>query len=187
VSGTERIFKWWIVSEKYAFFLDRDGVLNYSGKRPPNCPDELRLIAGVGWAIKRLNELGFYVFVVTNQGGVGLGYMSAADLEAIHSKLKAEIAQAGGYIDDIMACTHAPHSGCKCRKPQPGMILALAKKHGIDLNGSYTVGDRWMDIAAGKNAGTKTIFIGEPSQVPDKVDLVSSSLAAAVATLFGSQ
>ncbi|HHX02436.1 MAG TPA: HAD family hydrolase [Firmicutes bacterium] len=176
--------------KKRAFFLDRDGVLNHSiahrgRQRPPNKPDELRFIDGVGPAIRRLNRLGFYVFVVTNQGGVGLGYMSLSDLDQIHAKLVDHVQRSGGVIHQIKVCTHKPKADCECRKPKPGMLLELAAEYDLDLSESYMVGDRSIDIEAGKRAGTKTIFIGSEVEAPPDVDLVSPSLAQAVEVLFG--
>lgn len=186
-----RVF-WQIEGEdlkKRAFFLDRDGVVNHSishrgRQRPPNRPEELRLIDGVGDAIKRLNQLGYYVFVVTNQGGVGLGFMSESDLDQIHEELVGQVRCQGGVIDQIKACTHRPKAGCDCRKPKPGMLLELAAEYDLDLSESYMVGDRSMDIEAGKRAGTKTIFIGPPAEAPPDVDLASLSLVQAVEILF---
>lgn len=163
-----------------ALFLDRDGVLNIFDQIPPNKPEQLELFPGVGKAIAQLNQAGFYVFVVTNQGGVGLGYMTEADLEDVHQKLRDEVKQDGGYFDEIRACTHKPRSGCSCRKPKPGMILELARKYKINLKNSYMVGDREMDIEAGKAAGTKTVFIGRKVAAPDGVDYISSDLLSVV-------
>lgn len=167
-----------------AFFLDRDGVLNISNGHPPNNADELVMIPKVGQAVRKLNELGYRVFVITNQGGVGLGYFTLASLQEIHRKLLQEVGKDGAYIDQIMACIHKPHSGCSCRKPKPGMIIALADQYQIDLSNSYTVGDRDVDIIAGQAAGTKTIYIGSKNQAPEGVDLVSPNLLAAVNTLL---
>lgn len=157
--------------KKKAVFLDRDGVLNKSiGARPPNHVGELTLFPGVPEAVALLNEAGFLVFVVTNQGGVGLGYMTPQELEEIHRKLADEVAQAGGHFTEIMACIHKPRAGCACRKPKPGMLLTLADKYNVDLGQSFMIGDRDMDIEAGRAAGTTTILIasGEKThQVPD--------------------
>lgn len=170
-----------MTQKKRAVFLDRDGVLNKSiGNRPPNDRSELVLFPGVPQAVAELNRAGFLVFVVTNQGGVGLGYMTAGDLAGIHEKLAQEVAGAGGHFTEMMACTHRPKSGCSCRKPKPGMLLTLAEKHDVDLPRSFMVGDRDMDIAAGKAAGTKTILIAsdeKTEQVPDYTypDLLTAS------------
>jgi D-glycero-D-manno-heptose 1,7-bisphosphate phosphatase len=152
---------------KKAVFLDRDGVINEvltNRVKFVNNPNQFYLLEGVGKAIQLLNEANFAVFVVTNQGGIGLGYMKEKMLERIHQKMKDELALEGAYIDDIAYCPHKPHEGCECRKPKPNMILSLAKKHGIVLSESYMVGDRNVDIEAGKKAGTKTILIGKDQE-----------------------
>nr|NLJ03283.1 HAD family hydrolase [Bacillota bacterium] len=160
-----------MAEKKRAVFLDRDGVLNKSlGRRPPNNPEELVLFPGVPEAVARLNEAGLLTFVVTNQGGVALGYMTPEELDKIHNRLAEEVAKGGGIFTEIMACTHRPRAGCACRKPKPGMLLALAEKYNVDLRRSFMVGDRDMDIEAGKAAGATTILIEsdeKTGQVPD--------------------
>ena len=143
-----------------AVFLDRDGVIN-DHVRYVNTPDDLILFPGVGKAIAQLNQAGFKVFVVTNQGGVGLGFMKEENLHAIHDKMERLLREEQAELQEIAYCPHKPKEGCACRKPEPQMILDLAKKHDIDLAQSYMVGDRDTDIYAGQKAGTKTIFIGD--------------------------
>ncbi len=163
-----------------AVFLDRDGVLNKSYKfRPPNSPEELILLPGVPEAIRRLNAAGYLVFVVTNQGGVGLGYMTQETLDAIHEKLVQEVAKGGGTFTEIAACTHKPKEGCACRKPKPGLILDLAEKYSVDLEQSFMVGDRDVDIQAGKAAGTRTILIKSREQTTEEADYTCKSLLEA--------
>ncbi len=163
-----------------AVFLDRDGTLNRSiGKRPPNTPDELEMLPGAAEAVAQLHASGFKIFVVTNQGGVGLGYMTKKELDAIHDRLREEIEQAGGKIDAIAACTHKPWAKCGCRKPKPGMILQLAKEYNIDLAVSFMIGDREMDIQAGQAAGTTTILVGDEDISPTVPDHKVRDLAAA--------
>ncbi len=143
-----------------AVFLDRDGVINKScGGRPPNHGGELQLFPGVPEAVSNLNKAGFLVFVVTNQGGVGLGYMTPQDLAAIHEKIRREVKKAGGEITEFRACTHRPNEGCRCRKPLPGMLTSLAAKYNVDLKRSYMIGDQKQDLAAGRAARTATILI----------------------------
>lgn len=145
-----------------AIFLDRDGVINeVLSKRVKfvNTAGDFHLLPGVGEGIRKLNDAGWKVFVVTNQGGIGLGYMSEEALEAVHREMEDQLAGYGAVIDDIAYCPHMPQSDCRCRKPKPGMLLDLSKKHDTDLASSYMVGDRKPDIEAGRNAGTKTVFI----------------------------
>lgn len=144
-------------------FLDRDGVINEvlsDRVKFVNRPDDFYLLDGVGKAIKVFNDMGFFVFVVTNQGGIGLGYMAESDLTDVQNQMEADLAEFGATIDDIAYCPHKPHANCPCRKPKPQMILNLVEKHHVNLDESYMVGDREPDIEAGKRAGTKTVLLG---------------------------
>lgn len=166
---------------KKAVFLDRDGVINEvlsERVKFVNQPSQLFLLEGVGKAVKLLYDKGFTIFVVTNQGGVGLGYMKEEMLQRIHNKMIKEIEEEGGRIKEVAYCAHAPYAGCSCRKPEPEMITSLAVKYGISLENSYMIGDRDVDILAGKGAGTKTILIGSEDHGADKS--FESLLSAAV-------
>jgi D-glycero-D-manno-heptose 1,7-bisphosphate phosphatase len=81
-------------------------------------------------------------------------------LQEIHAKMERELAKEGAKLVEVSACIHVPHAGCACRKPEAGMLLALAEKYEIDLASSYMIGDRDVDIQAGKRAGTLTILVG---------------------------
>ena len=151
------------MDEQKAIFLDRDGVINEvlnERVKFVNEPEQLFILDGVATAIKKFNDARYKVFVVTNQGGIGLGYMTTEQLERIHEQMKKDLAKEGARIDDIAFCPHKPYEGCPCRKPSPKMLLDLAMKHQIDLKRSYMVGDRAPDIEAGQRAGTKTVHIG---------------------------
>ncbi|MGG3916189.1 D-glycero-alpha-D-manno-heptose-1,7-bisphosphate 7-phosphatase [Rossellomorea vietnamensis] len=165
-----------------AVFLDRDGVINeVKTKRVGfvNRPDQFYFLEGVPEAIKALSESGFLLFVVTNQGGVGLGYLSHDDLDSIHDYMVNEIKQAGGFIQEVSCCTHKPHAGCSCRKPEPGMLLELAEKYGIDLAGSFMIGDRDVDIEAGNKAGCTTILLNGNSSPTYNADYIFPDLLSA--------
>ncbi len=162
-----------------AIFLDRDGVINeVKTKRVKfvNRPDQMYLLEGVPEAIKIFSQNNYKNFVVTNQGGVGLGYLSKDELNNIHDYMKRKIEEAGGKIEEVSSCVHKPHEGCKCRKPEPGMIHTLAEKHNIDISKSYMIGDRDVDIDAGKKAGCKTILISSKRKVDFEVDYIFPSL-----------
>jgi D-glycero-D-manno-heptose 1,7-bisphosphate phosphatase len=148
---------------KSGIFLDRDGVINeVLSKRVKfvNKPSDLYLLPKVGEAIKKLNDAGYPVFVVTNQGGVGLGFMTEKSLKAIHKKLEEDLQAFGASVIEIAYCAHKPNEGCECRKPGSKMITDLAEKYEIELKSSYMIGDRDVDILAGKAAGTRTILVG---------------------------
>jgi D-glycero-D-manno-heptose 1,7-bisphosphate phosphatase len=164
-------------------FLDRDGVINEvlsHRVKFVNQPKDFYLLDGVGEAIKIFNEAGFKVFVVTNQGGVGLGFMEESVLQDVHTKMTADLKVFGAEIDDVAYCPHKPKAGCACRKPKPKMILDLADKHQIDLAKSYMIGDREPDIEAGKEAGVKTILVGERADQQEvKADMCFPALFSA--------
>lgn len=155
---------------KTAVFLDRDGVINevLTGRvKFVNKPEDFYFLPGVPEAIRKLNGHFDYIFVVTNQGGIGLGYMRESQLNKIHEHMVKELKKQGATIHDIAYCPHKPKAGCPCRKPGSKMIEDLAEKYHVDLSKSYMVGDHDIDILAGKNAGTKTVFIGGEETLAD--------------------
>jgi len=172
-----------------AVFLDRDGVINEvlsHRVKFVNRPSDFYLLPGVKEAIAAFHEAGWKVFVVTNQGGVGLGYMKKAMLEKVHEKMKEEIASGGGRIDDVSYCPHKPQAGCVCRKPEGKMIEDLASKYGIQLKDSVMVGDREPDILAGKKAGVgRTVFIGKEDEHHYGADANFPDLISAVPWILG--
>lgn len=165
----------------FAVFLDRDGVINRAiiknGRSyPPKTLEAFEYLPGVLDAVRSLKSSGFAIVVVTNQPDVRTGLQSLETVEAMHSKLRADLP-----IDDLRACFHIDADMCLCRKPKPGMIIAAASMLGIDLSGSVMVGDRWRDIEAGAAAGCRTIFIdvGLDEKQPNAPDAVVGSLPEA--------
>lgn len=155
---------------KKAVFLDRDGVLNEvltNRVKFVNKPEQLFLLEGAAEAVAELSNEGFEIFVVTNQGGVGLGFLKERDLKKVHDRLDELVKEKGGKFREIAYCPHKPKAGCECRKPNAGMLFNLAEKYQIDLLSSVMVGDHERDIEAGKKAGCKTVFIGEGETAAD--------------------
>jgi len=142
-----------------AVFLDRDGVLNQAVVRngkpyPPASAAELVLAPHSNKALQELRAQGFLLLVVTNQPDVAKGITTRLAVEEINRKLASELP-----VDDVFVCYHQDTDHCDCRKPKPGMILEGARKHNVDLEESFMVGDRWRDVEAGQNAGCRTLFI----------------------------
>ncbi len=167
-----------IVLDK-AVFLDRDGVVNEvlsHRVKFVNQPEDFYLLNGVGPAIRKLNKLNFKVFIVTNQGGIGLGYMQEEALLNIHEKMKKDLKKFDAVVNDIAYCPHRPDEGCTCRKPHPEMLFQLARKYQINLKKSYMVGDRNPDIEAGKEAGTVTVLVGNRKIEKASADLMFKDL-----------
>ena len=142
---------------KGAAFLDRDGTIVkvYEG-RPANTVDEIELLPGVPEGMRELKDAGLQVVVVTNQGGIGLGYMTIDVLKAMNERLNDLLILAKAPpIDAFYWCAHTPREGCECRKPRPGMFIRAQEDLQIDLGASYMVGDDVRDMECVVTAGLK--------------------------------
>jgi len=159
-----------------AVFLDRDVVINVklSDNRYVARVPEFEFLPGVVEALSILRELGFVLVVVTNQRGIAKGLMTAEDLHRVHKHMVEALGGKGVSLDAIYYCPHEEYENCACRKPKPGMLLDAARDLGLDLSVSYMVGDSLSDMDAGRNAGTRTVCIGDDSG--DQADLVFASL-----------
>jgi D-glycero-D-manno-heptose 1,7-bisphosphate phosphatase len=133
--------------------LDRDGTINRASDEFVKSPDEWHPLPGSLEAISRLNHAGFHVVLATNQSGLGRGLFDMAALNAVHSHMVKMVAAAGGRIDAIFYCPHAPDEGCTCRKPAPGLLHQIQERYGIDLHGVPYVGDSLRDMQAAHAAG----------------------------------
>jgi D-glycero-D-manno-heptose 1,7-bisphosphate phosphatase len=139
--------------------LDRDGTINHDSDLHIKSPAEWRPIDGSLEAIARLTQAGFRIVVATNQSGIARGLLDTATLIAIHGTLQRAAAQAGGRIDAFFFCPHAADSACKCRKPQPGMLLEVARRFNISLENTYMVGDALRDVQAAAAAGARPVLV----------------------------
>ena len=133
--------------------LDRDGTINRASDEFVKSPDEWHPLPGALEAISRLNHAGFHVVLATNQSGLGRGLFDMAALNAVHGHMLKNLAAAGGRIDAIFYCPHAPDEGCACRKPAPGLLMQIQERYGIDLAGVPYVGDSLRDMEAAHAAG----------------------------------
>ncbi len=133
--------------------LDRDGTINRASDEFVKSPEEWQPLPGSLEAISRLNHAGFHVVLATNQSGLGRGLSDMAALNAVHSHMVKMVAAAGGRIDAIFYCPHAPDEGCACRKPAPGLLQQIQERYGIDLKGVPYVGDSLRDMQAAQAAG----------------------------------
>jgi len=167
-------------------FLDRDGVINRAAVRngrphPPASPEELEILPKVREAVSSLRARGYSVIVVTNQPDVARGTASRESVDAIHRRLRQELA-----FDAILTCYHDNADDCDCRKPKPGLLLRAAELLGIDLSASFMVGDRWRDVEAGKRAGCRTFFVdyGYDEDRPADADFRVGSLSEAAGIIL---
>lgn len=139
--------------------LDRDGVINRDPAGYLNSPDNFEFIPGSLDALVRLHQAGCPIIVVTNQSGVGRGFIKPSQLAAIHDKMVGTITAAGGALTDILTCPHHPDANCPCRKPHPGMVHAAAQRHNLDLRHTVMIGDSARDIQCGQRAGCGTTIL----------------------------
>jgi D-glycero-D-manno-heptose 1,7-bisphosphate phosphatase len=112
-----------------------------------------------GPAVQKVNESGMRAFLVTNQSGVGRGYFDETVVAAVHEILRAELARHGAKLDAIYTCIHDPQAGCSCRKPNPGMLLQAQREFDIDLEKSFVIGDKQIDVETAHRVGAKAILV----------------------------
>lgn len=142
-------------SRRKAVFIDRDGTLIEEVNFLSNVED-LRVFPYTSEAVRLLKDAGFLVIVVTNQSGIGRGIYDEAAMHSIHEAMQEQLEN---MIDAFYYCPHLPCDGCDCRKPELGMINLALKDFEIDLQGSWMIGDKKIDVETGKNAGTKTAMV----------------------------
>lgn len=166
-----------------AVFVDRDGTLapdvNYCLR-----PDDFNLFPEAPHAIKMLNDAKFKVIVITNQSGIARGYFTEDTLTKIHQKMRNELKNNGAYLDAIYYCPHHPDDKCKCRKPGTVLFEKAAIDFNIDLSHSFVIGDRDVDIRAGKAIGAKRILVttgpDRDTKLTDHPDCIAADLIEAV-------
>jgi D-glycero-D-manno-heptose 1,7-bisphosphate phosphatase len=141
-----------------AVFLDRDGTISEEVGYL-NHVSRLRILPHVPDAIRRLNEAGLPVIVVTNQSGVGRGYFPESLVHSVHELMTQQLEAAGARIDAMYYCPHTSADACNCRKPKTGMLEQAAREHAIDLHRSFVVGDRHGDIELARRAGGCSILV----------------------------
>lgn len=171
-----------------AVFLDRDGTIvrevNYLSRE-----EDMELLPGAAEALRRIGEAGYLRIVVTNQAGVARGYFDEATVVRLNEVLRERLRALGADVESFAYCPHLPEitGPCDCRKPAPGMILCEARRLDVDLAASWMVGDKVLDVEAGKRAGCRTALVltgygPEEAKVLDAAgeepDLVAEDLAA---------
>jgi D-glycero-D-manno-heptose 1,7-bisphosphate phosphatase len=133
--------------------LDRDGTINEDSSEFIKSEAEWKPLPGALEAIAKLNHAGWHVVVASNQSGLGRGLFDVAALNVMHAKMHKLLALAGGRVEAVFYCPHAPDQACRCRKPLPGLFEQIGERYGVSLKGVPTVGDSARDLVAGAVVG----------------------------------
>lgn len=177
-----------------ALFVDRDGTLNPDLHYLKDA-DRLELFRGVGDALRLAREHGELVVCVTNQSGIDRGLYTAEDVARIHQRLNELLGRSGARVDAFYYCPHAPERSCRCRKPGTELFERASSELAIDLAASALVGDRLVDVEAGRRLGLLTAVVRTPGHEAEvdaelaranvAADLRADSFAGAVARVLG--
>ncbi|MCQ2739238.1 MAG: HAD-IIIA family hydrolase [bacterium] len=165
------------INKRACIFLDRDGVINKNMDSNPSVAG-FELLPDVKEAIKLINNSEYLSVIVTNQPMIAKGFVSFSEINDIHKKMETLLGEYGAYLNGIYFCPHHPESGfageiktlkidCDCRKPKIGMLKEAQVEMNIDFSKSWMIGDSERDIVAGKNAGCKTVSIGNSNLCAD--------------------
>lgn len=165
-----------------AAFIDRDGTLieevNFLSK-----VSDLELFPYTADAIRMLKDAGFWVIVVTNQSGIGREIYTEADMHAIHDAMQEQL---DGAIDAFFFCPHLPDAGCRCRKPNLGMVEDAQDAFDIDMEHSWMIGDKRIDVETGKNAGIRSALVltgygsTHRDELSEQPDIIAENLLDAI-------
>lgn len=139
--------------------VDRDGVINEESAEFIKGPDEWRPLPGSIEALAAATQMGFNIFVVSNQSGLARGLLNIEQLNRIHTRMLSEVKRSGGRIDAILFCPHGPDDDCRCRKPRPGLLEAIAERTGASLLDAIFVGDRLSDLEAARAVGARAVLV----------------------------
>ena len=142
-----------------ALFIDRDGtIIKQIDGHYISSIEQIELIENIFPAILMLQNEGYLIIIVTNQAGINKGILSNEQVDEINQHIIQLLKKQGINISAVYVCPHKPEEQCKCRKPQPGLLLKAAKEYNIDLENSIIIGDTDKDTEAGLNAGLKKVI-----------------------------
>ncbi len=142
--------------------LDRDGVINQRMKEGyVTCWEEFTFLPGALEALHLLTRNGYCILVISNQAGIAKGLMTAAQLDEITRRFRAEVEQQGGYIKKVYYCMHRSEDNCSCRKPKSGLLLQAQQEHGFSFPDTFMIGDSNTDLQAAQTVGCPALLVGD--------------------------
>ncbi|GIE95229.1 D-glycero-alpha-D-manno-heptose-1,7-bisphosphate 7-phosphatase [Paractinoplanes rishiriensis] len=143
----------------FGLLCDRDGTIIEDRPRYVRSPADITFLPGAAGALSRAVQVGFTVVLITNQSAVGRGLLALAEAVRLNEVFVAQLTAAGVPVAGTLLCPHAPDSGCPCRKPAPGMVLAALRRFELDEKNTILVGDAKRDIMAAHGAGVRGILV----------------------------
>ena len=163
-----------------AIFLDRDGTINEDIGYLHD-PNNFKLLSNVLEGLRKLNDMGYLLIIITNQPGIGIGYYSEEDFYRVNRAMLSSFSKAGILIDKIYFCPHSKSEGCSCRKPKQALIERAKRELNLNHSHSYLIGDKTSDMETGKRAGLRTILVrtgfkGEDGEFPGEPDYWAEDL-----------
>jgi len=178
--------------------VDRDGTLNYRREGYIQTPEQWEAIPGALEAVARLNQAGYHVVIAANLSGLGRGLYDMDALNAVHARMHRELAQAGGRIEAVFFCPHAPDEGCDCRMPKPALFEQISARYKVDLAQVHAVSSSASGVQAAAAAGCVPHLVlagamlpaaGQPlpSRFPPNTQLHPDLAAFAAAFLAGQE
>ena len=161
----------YLSNQKY-IFIDRDGTTNVRPKKAEYIckPDDFIWIDGAKEAIKKLNDAGYFVIMISNQAGIARGMMTVDDFNAVQEKMQNDLKTIGAHIDAVYFCPHGWEETCECRKPKPGMLFKAQKDFSINLSKCVMIGDDERDIETANNADMRGILVDDNYKLIDAVN-----------------
>ena len=163
-----------------AVLIDRDGTIIVDHHFIAR-PEQVELLPGAAAAIKRLNDAGWPVIVVTNQSGIARGYFTQADYENVRDRMAELLKKHGARVDATYVCPHHPDftGPCECRKPGSLLFRQAAEQHALDLSRSWLIGDKLRDVAPAAELGARAIMIPNDETPMTDVELARKEFAVA--------
>lgn len=146
------------VKQSPAVFLDRDGTINEEILYLHE-PEKFKLLPNVLEGIRKFQDMGFRIVILTNQPGIGMGYFSKEQFYAVNREMLRQFSKAGILVDKIYFCPHSKSEQCECRKPGLALVKRAEEELNLDLSRSVFIGDKTSDIETGKRAGAHTLLV----------------------------
>ncbi|MFO7829119.1 MAG: HAD family hydrolase [Bacteroidales bacterium] len=156
-----------------AFFFDRDGVINFERGEYTYLPKDFEINEGIIPSLKKLQDNGFMLIIISNQGGISKDLYTKEQVETVHQHLINELKKHDILLTEIYYCPHhAAFENCLCRKPKSLMLEKAIARFDIDIYQSYSIGDSERDIKAAEKVGVKTFKIEPNENIEKYVDKI---------------